>query len=84
MMIRVERTKGQAGRLGGGQHVERHRKVICKRAGLGEGAEKSLERKRQHRGGGGWLSNHSSSLSRGSTAHNILVSVVSLVRIDGP
>lgn len=31
MTIRVERTKGQAGRLGGGQHVERHRKVICKR-----------------------------------------------------
>lgn len=41
-MIKVERTKGQAGRLRGSQRpLEQRRKVTCKRAGLGEGAEES-------------------------------------------
>lgn len=37
--------------------MEKQRKVTCKKAGLGEGAEKSLKGRRQHEGGGGWLSN---------------------------
>lgn len=47
MMIRGRGIKVGPGSERQPTTVERHRKVTCKRAELGKGAEKSLERRRQ-------------------------------------